>query len=34
LTDRFRAACAEPAPDNLRISILNSIKNHNGNVDA
>lgn len=34
LTDRFREACAEPAPDNLRISILNSLKNHNGNVNA
>jgi mycothiol system anti-sigma-R factor len=34
LTDRFRAACAEPAPDNLRIAILNSIQNQNGNVDA
>jgi mycothiol system anti-sigma-R factor len=34
LTDRFRQACAEPAPDNLRISILNSIKNQNGIVDA
>ena len=34
LTDKFRQACAEPAPDNLRISILNSIKNQNGIVDA
>ena len=34
LTDRFRAACAEPAPDNLRISILNSIKNQDGILDA
>ncbi len=34
LTDRFREACAEPAPDNLRISILNSLKNQNGVVDA
>lgn len=34
LTDRFRSACADPAPDNLRISILNSLKNQNGTVDA
>jgi mycothiol system anti-sigma-R factor len=34
LTDKFRQACAEPAPDNLRISILNSLKNQNGIVDA
>lgn len=34
LTDKFREACAEPAPDNLRISILNSIRSHNGSVDA
>lgn len=34
LTDRFRAACADPAPDHLRISILNSIQNQNGSVDA
>lgn len=34
LTDRFRAACAEPAPDDLRISILNSLQNQNGSVDA
>jgi anti-sigma factor (TIGR02949 family) len=34
LTDRFRSACAEPAPENLRISILNSIKNQNGIDDA
>lgn len=27
LTERFRVACAEPAPDHLRISILNSVKN-------
>ncbi len=34
LTDRFRAACAEPAPDSLRMSILDSLKNQNGIVDA
>lgn len=34
LTNRFREACAEPAPDNLRISILNSLTNQNGVVDA
>ena len=34
LTDRFRAACADPAPDDLRISILNSLSNQNGSVDA
>jgi anti-sigma factor RsiW len=34
LTDRFRAACAEPAPENLRISILNSVTNQTGIVDA
>jgi anti-sigma factor (TIGR02949 family) len=27
LTEKFRVACAEPAPDHLRISILNSVKN-------
>lgn len=34
LTDRLRVACAEPAPDHLRISILNSVKNPNGVLDA
>jgi mycothiol system anti-sigma-R factor len=34
LTERFRMACAEPAPDYLRISILNSVKNSNGIIDA
>lgn len=34
LTDRFRRACADPAPDNLRIAILNSLQNQNGSVDA
>jgi mycothiol system anti-sigma-R factor len=29
LTERFRVACAEPAPDHLRISILNSLKGPN-----
>jgi len=29
LTERFRVACADPAPENLRISILNSVKNAN-----
>jgi anti-sigma factor (TIGR02949 family) len=34
LTERFRVACAEPAPDHLRISILNSLKNPDGVFDA
>lgn len=34
LTERFRVACAEPAPDHLRISILNSVKNQNGILEA
>lgn len=27
LTEKFRMACAEPAPDHLRIAILHSVKN-------
>lgn len=34
LTEKFRAACAEPAPDHLRISILNSIKTQNNTTDV
>lgn len=34
LTERFRVACAEPAPDHLRISILNSVTNPNGIREA
>jgi mycothiol system anti-sigma-R factor len=30
LTEKLRVACAEPAPDHLRIAILNSLKNQNG----
>jgi anti-sigma factor (TIGR02949 family) len=34
LTEKFRVACAEPAPDHLRIAILTSLKNTNGLRDT
>lgn len=34
LTEKFRVACAEPAPDHLRISILNSLNNPNGTLES